>query len=100
VKAIALVEEIQEPSAIRTVAAKASSARFSVQGGSIMLATSTSGNVAVDVFAMTGKHVATLFNGNLAAGTHAFSLADMPKGQYIVRVKGNGIAATQPVKIR
>lgn len=100
VKAIALVEDIQEPSAIRTVAAKASSARFSVQGGSIMLATSTSGNVAVDVFAMTGKLVATLFNGNLAAGTHAFSLADMPKGQYIVRVKGNGIAATQPVKIR
>jgi len=52
------------------------------------------------MFGMNGKRVATLYRGNLAAGTYAFGLADMPKGMYIVRVKGAGIAATRPVLVK
>ena len=58
------------------------------------------GLVSVDVFGVTGKKVATLYRGNLSAGSYAFSLADMPKGRYIVRVKGAGLTATQPVLIK
>ena len=49
---------------------------------------------------MNGKRVATLYKGNIAAGNYAFSIADMPKGRYIVRVKGVGITATQPVLVK
>ena len=73
--------------------------KFSVTGTNIMLSSAVAGNVSVEVFSMTGKHIATLFRGNLSAGTHAFSLSDMAKGQYIVRVKGAGIAATKVVAI-
>ena len=36
----------------------------------------------------------------LGAGNYVFSLADMPKGQYIVRMKGIGITTTQPVIVK
>ncbi len=86
-------------SAIRQVAAT-SPTKLSVQGKTIMLSTAKSGSFSVDVFGMNGKRVATLYRGALTAGSHAFSMADLAKGQYIVRVKGAGIAATQPVKIK
>ena len=56
--------------------------------------------MSVDVFGMNGKRVATLYRGSLAAGNYAFSLENMPKGMYIVRVKGAGITATQPVFVK
>ena len=98
---IELVDETGTPAAIKPVVAKASaSAKLGVSGKTVSLTTAKAGMVAVEVFGMNGKRVATLYKGNLAAGTSAFSLADMPKGRYIVRVKGAGIAATQPVLIK
>ena len=84
----------------QTVAAAKSLSKLSVTGTTVSLTTAKAGKVSVDVFGMNGKRVATLYKGNLAAGTNAFSLADMPKGRYIVRVKGAGLAATQPVLIK
>lgn len=98
---VELVDETGAPAAIKPVVAKASaSAKLGVSGKTVSLTTAKAGMVAVEVFGMNGKRVATLYKGNLAAGTSAFSLADMPKGRYIVRVKGAGIAATQPVLIK
>lgn len=98
---IELVDETGAPAAIKPVVAKASaSAKLGVSGKTVSLTTAKAGMVAVEVFGMNGKRVATLYKGNLAAGTSAFSLADMPKGRYIVRVKGAGLAATQPVLIK
>ena len=84
--------------AVKTVAASA--AKFGIQGNTISLTTAKSGNVSVDVFGMNGKRIATLYRGNIAAGNYSFSLENMPKGSYIVRVKGAGIAATQPVLVK
>ena len=84
--------------AVKTVAASA--AKLGIQGNTISLSTAKSGMVSVDVFGLNGKRVATLYKGNLAAGSYAFSLENMPKGSYIVRVKGAGIAATQPVLVK
>ena len=98
---IELVDETGAPAAIKPVVAKAgAAAKLSVSGKTVSLTTAKAGMVAVEVFGMNGKRVATLYKGNLAAGTSAFSLADMPKGRYIVRVKGAGLAATQPVLIK
>ena len=95
---IELVDENGNSSAIhRSVVAKNN---FSIQGNSVNLTTATAGKVSVDVFGMNGKRVATLYRGRLAAGTYAFGLTDMPKGSYIVRVKGAGLTATQPVLIK
>lgn len=96
---IELVDETGAPAAIKPIVA-ASASKISVVGNSISLTTAKAGLVSVDVFGMNGKRVATLYKGNLAAGTYAFGLADMPKGQYIVRVKGAGLTATQPVLIK
>ena len=98
---IELVDETGAPAAFKPVVAKAgSAAKLSVSGKTVSLTTAKAGLVSVEVFGMNGKRVATLYKGNLAAGTSAFSLADMPKGRYIVRVKGAGLAATQPVLIK
>jgi hypothetical protein len=64
-----------------------------------MLTTGAAGNVSADVFGMNGRIVATLFNGKLGAGSYMFSLADMPKGQYIIRMKA-GATTTQPIVIK
>lgn len=74
--------------------------KFTINGDKIMLTTRAKGQVSVDVFSMNGRIIATLFNGKLGAGNYAFSLADMPKGQYIVRMKGAGITTTQPVIVK
>ncbi len=84
--------------AVKTVAASA--AKFGIQGNTISLSTAKAGMVSVDVFGLNGKRVATLYKGNLAAGSYAFSLENMPKGSYIVRVKGAGIAATKPILVK
>lgn len=76
-------------------AVKAAPAKISVVGNSIMFTAASAGDVSVDVFGMNGQKIATLFHGILNAGNHAFDMSDLSKGQYIVRVKGAGIAATQ-----
>ena len=98
VSKIELVDENGNSDAIKTVAAPA--AKFGIQGNTISLSTAKAGMVSVDVFGLNGKRVATLYKGNLAAGSYAFSLENMPKGSYIVRVKGAGIAATKPVLVK
>ncbi len=86
--------------AIKSMTKVASASKLSVAGNRVMLSAAVAGQVSVDVFSMSGKRVATLFRGNLNAGTHSFDMSDLSKGQYIVRVKGAGIAATQPVMIK
>ncbi len=73
---------------------------FNIAGNTISLVTAKAGDVSVDVYGMNGKRVATLFHGTLTQGSYAFSLENMPKGMYIVRVKGTGIAATRPVLVK
>ena len=79
---------------------KIATSKFTINGNKIMLNTKAKGQVSVDVFGMNGRIVATLFNGVLGAGNYVFSLADMPKGQYIIRMKGAGIITTQPVIVK
>ena len=74
--------------------------KISVVGKSLSLTTVKADLVSVDLFGMNGKRVATLYKGNLTAGSYAFSLADMPKGRYIVRVKGSGLTATKPILVK
>ena len=99
VSKIELVDETGNSSAIKAAHAIVAS-KLGVNGNTISLTTATAGNVSVDVFGMNGKRVATLYRGSLAAGNYAFSLENMPKGRYIVRVKGAGITATQPVFVK
>ena len=99
VSKIELEDENGNSNAIKTAHAIVAS-KLGVNGNTISLTTATAGNVSVDVFGMNGKRVATLYRGSLAAGNYAFSLENMPKGRYIVRVKGAGITATQPVFVK
>jgi hypothetical protein len=82
------------------VAAVKAGASFKISGSTISLVTAKAGDVSVDVYGMNGRRIATLFHGALAQGSYAFSLENMPKGMYIVRAKGAGITATQPVLVR
>lgn len=95
---IELVDETGKPSAIKAVAQALASSKISVVGNSVLLNAAKSGMVSVDVFGMNGKRVATLFRGMLTAGTHAFDMSELSKGQYIIRVKGAGFTATQPIR--
>ena len=89
-----------ETVAIKPTVSTAVESWVNVSGNVISFAAAKSGNVSVDIFSMNGKRIATLYKGNLAAGSYAFSLENMPKGSYIVRVKGAGIAATKPVLVK
>ena len=100
VSKIELVDENGNSNAIKRAVAGVSASKLGVNGNTISLTTAKAGNVSVDVFGMNGKRVATLYRGNITAGSYAFSLADMPKGMYIVRVNGAGIAATKPVIVK
>ena len=71
-----------------------------VNGSNIAFTASKAGFASLDVFNTNGKRVATLFRGTLSAGEHSFSLKDLSKGQYIVRAKGNGIAASKPILVK
>ena len=71
-----------------------------VNGTNVAFTASKAGFASLDIFNTNGKRVATLFRGNLSAGEHSFSLQNMAKGQYIIRAKGIGIAATKPILIK
>ena len=87
------------PSALKPIAA-AKKAGMSVKNGNVSLTANVSGFASIDVFNMIGKRIATLHRGNLSAGSHTFSLQNLNKGQYIIRVKGAGLNATQKVLIK
>jgi hypothetical protein len=101
IASIALFNKDGSPisSALKPIAsAKMSGLRMN--GTNVALITSKAGFANIDVFNMNGKRVATLFHGTLSAGEHSFSLKNLSKGQYIIRAKGNGIAASKPILIK
>ena len=55
--------------------------------------------VAVEVFDVLGRRVATLHDGSLAAERHTFTLHGdgFPPGVYVVRAHGDGISATRSI---
>ena len=71
-----------------------------MNGTNIAFTTAKAAFASIDVFNMSGKRVATLHRGNLSAGEHSFSLQNLSKGQYIVRVKGAGFASSKPILVK
>ncbi|MCF0225492.1 MAG: T9SS type A sorting domain-containing protein [Fibrobacter sp.] len=102
VSSIALYNADGTPADGQAIQAKtiAQASKINMHGNSLMLSVARSGNVSVEVFGMNGKRVATLYKGTLSSGMHAFSMDELSKGQYIVRVKGMGVAATKAVIIK
>ena len=89
-----------EPIATKPTAPTAAQSKVDVSGNIVSFTAAKSGSVSVDVFGMNGKHIVTLYNGNIKAGSYSFSLENMPKGRYIVRVKEAEFTATRPVLVR
>ena len=87
------------PNAIKPVAAAVKSG-FRVNGTNVAFSAGKAGFASVDVFDMNGKRVATLYRGNLSMGEHSFSLQNIAKGQYVVRVKGAGISASKRILVK
>ena len=87
------------PNAIKPVAAAMKSG-FRVNGTNVAFTAGKAGFASVDVFDMNGKRVATLYRGNLSMGEHSFSLQNLSKGQYVVRVKGAGISAAKRILVK
>ncbi len=87
------------PNAIKPVAF-ATKSGLHMNGTNIAFTTAKAGFTSIDVFNMIGKRIATLHRGNLSAGEHSFSLKDLSKGQYIIRVKGMGLSASKLVLIK
>ena len=99
IASIELYNKDGTPTAIKPIAiAKNSGLR--VNGTSVAFTAGKAGFASIDVFSMNGKRVATLYRGTLSAGEHSFSLQNMAKGQYIIRAKGMGLAATKPILIK
>jgi beta-mannanase len=85
--------------AIKPVAFATKSA-LRMNGTNIAFTAAKAGFTSIDVFNMSGKRIATLHRGNLSAGEHSFSLQNLSKGQYIVRVKGAGFASSKPILVK
>ncbi len=51
-------------------------------------------DISLDVFDVTGKHVATLISDRLNAGSHqvAFDAENLPSGLYFYRLEGGGVS--------
>ena len=73
---------------------------FRVNGTNVVLTAGKAGFASVDIFDMNGKRVSTLYRGNLSVGEHSFSLQNITKGQYVVRVKGAGISASKRILVK
>ena len=71
-----------------------------MNGTNVAFTAAKAGFTSIDVFNMSGKRIATLHRGNLSAGEHSFSLQNLAKGQYVIRVKGTGIAAMKSISIK
>ncbi len=99
IASIELYNKDGTPTALKP-SAIAKSSGIRMNGSNIVFTASKAGFASIDVFNMNGKRVATLYRGTLSAGEHSFSLQNMAKGQYIIRAKGTGIAATKPILIK
>lgn len=66
-----------------------------VRNGSLELVNTTAGEASVELVTLDGKHIATLHQGNLDAGSHAFSVK-AAKGMYLVRIReASGISTAR-----
>lgn len=66
---------------------------------SMMNRTSMQGTI--DVFSVDGKHVETIYNGELDLYfNHTFSTANYPTGSYFVVIKGENLQETIPLTIQ
>ena len=99
IASIELYNKDGTPTAIKPIAIAKNSGLL-VNGTNVAFTAGKACFASIDVFNMNGKRVATLYRGTLSAGEHSFSLQNMPKGQYIIRAKGAGIAATKPIFIK
>ena len=79
---------IVAPNAIRkTRASIAHNFAINMQGKNIVLTLTQSSNTSIAVFDIMGNRIKSLNIGTLNAGTHSFSLQDLPQGNFIIRVK-------------
>lgn len=58
-----------------------------MQGKNIVLTLTQASNTSIAVFDIMGNRIKSLNIGTLNAGTHSFSLHDLPQGNFIIRVK-------------
>ena len=67
----------------------------------IDFAVPVSGHVKLDVFSVSGKHVATLINKNLAPGFYSakFFGSGLASGVYWYRLQGNGFRDTKKMML-
>ncbi len=57
--------------------------------------------VSIDVFSVDGKHIATLFTGEIDHYfNHTFSTRNYPNGSYFVVIKGENLQKTIPLTIQ
>jgi hypothetical protein len=73
---------------------KASSDRITLVGEAVQLSVARSGSATVELFDLQGRLAATLHRGDLAAGTHDFSVKNLQGGLYVVRAQGTHLDAT------
>ncbi len=57
--------------------------------------------VSVNVFDMSGRHVASLWNGNKSAGTHNFDFnaGTLASGVYLIRLETTNVVRTQTITL-
>ncbi len=81
--------------------AKASNSKLqmSLQNGTLSIAIPKSGKTSIALFDATGHLVKHLSQGCLSAGIQNFSLENLSRGNYIVRVKGNGFATSKALRL-
>ncbi|MCQ2105520.1 MAG: hypothetical protein MJZ26_06985 [Fibrobacter sp.] len=72
----------------------------SVRGKILQLSVPVSEYGSVDIFDMQGNRVASLFKGNIPAGTMQFSLEPLANGNYIIRARSNSASMQQTIRIR
>ena len=80
--------------------AKVSGDRIEVLGDVLRLTLAGSDFASVELFDPQGRQVSILHRGELATGTHSFSLKNVRKGLYVARAKGARLDATRLVLIR
>jgi len=72
---------------------------ISFGNGSLEFIQNISGATSIDLFDTKGSHVATLLQGNLAAGSYSLNLKRYSSGMYLVRVRNPSGITTQPIVV-
>lgn len=98
VKDIILVTEAGVPAKINTKPTFTKALAFT--NSAIQFQAPKAGHYTIDLIGTNGARLHSLHSGNLSVGSHSFSLENIQKGFYIVRVKGNGFQGTRPVLVK